>query len=173
MLRVWRPKRVDLVSLLSGVVAVPLASLAVHLQSIRIPGSFKILSWLDSLGFVKQPPPEAPSIIAIDLPSRGLPAVPPDRIISISGVSEMSDAGNFAINDGNAILFLFALSVALACIAMGTAIWAEHRREPTLYLSAGYVCGALAVAQVWLLAGFVCGIVGVTAVLILRHQRGH
>lgn len=172
-LRVRRPKRVDLVSLLSGVLAVPLAVLAIHLRSIRVPGSSRVLGWLDSLGFVKQPPPEAPSIIVIDPPSHGIPGVAHNRIVSISGVPEMSDAGHFAINDENAILCLVALSAVLALIAMVTAIWAEHRREPTLYLSVGYICGALAIAQLWMLAGFVFGIIGVTAVLVLRHRREH
>jgi len=168
---VRRPKRVDLVSLLSGVLAVPLAVFAIHLRSIWVPGSSKVLGWLDRLGFVKQPLPEAPSIIVIDLPSHGIPGVTPNRITSIGGVPEMTDAGHFAINDENAILFLVALSAALALIAMGTAIWAEHRREPTLYLSVGYICGALAIAQVWLLAGFVFGIIGVGTVLVMRHGR--
>ena len=168
-----RTQRVDLVSLLSGVLAVPLAVLAIHLRSIRVLGSSRVLGWLDSLGFVNQPLSQAPSIIVIDLPSRGIPGVAPDQIVSIGGVPEMSDAGHFAINDENAILFLVALSAMLALVAMITAIWAEHRREPTLYLSVGYICGALALAQVWLLAGFVCGIVGVTVVLVLRHRREH
>ena len=168
-----RPKRIDFVSLLSGALAIPLAALAVHLRSIRVPDSARVLNWLDNLGFVKQPPPEAPSIIVFDLPSRGTPGVASDRIVSVGGVSEMSDAGHFAVNDENAIVFLFALCVVLALIAMVTAVWAEHRREPTLYLSVGYICGALAIAQVWLLAGFVCAIAGVAAVLILRNQREH
>jgi hypothetical protein len=88
-----RPKRVDLVSLVSGVLAVPLARLAIHLQSIRVPGSSRTLRWLDSLGFVKQPPPAAPSIIVIDLPPRGIPGGAPDQMVSIGGVSEISDAG--------------------------------------------------------------------------------
>ena len=163
-LRMRRPKRIDLVSLLSGVLAIPLAGLAVYLRSIRIPGSGTVLRWLDKLGLVKQPPPESPSIIVFDLPSH-------ERIVSVGGVSEMSDGGNFAVNDENAILFLFVLSVALALIAMVMAVWAEHRREPTLYLSVGYVCGVLAIAQVWLLAGLVSAIVGVTAVLVMRSQR--
>ena len=61
--RVQCPKRVGLVSLLSGVLAVPLAGFAVYLRSIRVLGSARVLDWLDSLGFVKQLPPEAPSII--------------------------------------------------------------------------------------------------------------
>jgi hypothetical protein len=154
------------------VLATPLAGLSVHLQSNWGPGSARILDWLDSIGVVKKSPPEVPSIIVIDLPSRGTSGIPSEQIVSVVGASEMSDAGYFAINDGNAIGFLVALSVVLALIAMAAAIWAEHRREPTLYLSVGYICGALAVAQVWPLAGFVCAIVGVTAVLILRRQHG-
>ena len=166
-----RPNRIDLVSLVSGVLAVPLARLAIHLQSIRVPGSSRILGWLNSLGFVKQPPPVAPSIIVIDLPSREIPGGAPDRMVSIGGVSEMSDAGHFAINDENAILFLLALGIVLALVAMVTAVWAEYRQEPPLYLSVGYICGALAIAQVSPLAGMVNGIVGITVVLILRNQR--
>lgn len=129
-----------------------------------------ILGWLDRLGFVKQPPAETPSVIVVELPARGIPGVAPERIVSISGAPEMSDAGHFAINDENAILFLLTLSIVLALIAMVTAVWAEYRREPTLFLSAGYVCGVLAITQIWPLAGFVCAIAGAIAVLVLRHQ---
>lgn len=170
-LRVLRSKRIAWVSLLSGALAVPLASLAVYLRSVRIPGSFKILSWLDSLGLVKQPAREAPHAIVIELPLRGISGAASDGTVSMGGVSEMFDAGYFAINDENAILLLFASSIALALAAMLVAIWAEYRKEPTLYLSVGYICGVLAIAQVWLPGGFVCGLVGMAAVLVLRHQR--
>lgn len=170
-LRVLRSKRIAWVSLLSGALAVPLASLAVYLRSVRIPGSFKILSWLDSLGLVKQPAREAPHAIVIELPLRGISGAASDGTVSMGGVSEMSDAGYFAINDENAILLLFASSIALALAAMLVAIWAEYRKEPTLYLSVGYICGVLAIAQVWFPGGFVCGLVGMAAVLVLRHQR--
>lgn len=168
---VLRSKRIAWVSLLSGALAVALASLAVHLRSVRIPGSFKILSWLDSLGLVKQPAREAPHAIVIELPLRGIPGAASERTASMGGVSEMTDAGYFAINDENAILLLFASSIALALAAMLVAIWAEYRKEPTLYLSVGYICGVLAIAQVWLPGGFVCGFVGMAALLVLRHQR--
>lgn len=118
-----RPKRVDLVSLLSGVLATPLAGLAVHLRSTWGPGSARILDWLDRIGVVKKPPQGVPSIIVIDLPSRGTSGISSDQIVSVVGASEMSDAGYFAINDGNAIVFLVALSVALALIGMAAAIF--------------------------------------------------
>jgi hypothetical protein len=159
-----RPKRIDLISLLSGVAAIPLASVAVYLRSIRIPGSGTVLTWLDKLGLVKQPPPEAPSVIVFDFPSR-------ERLVSVGGVPEMSDPGHFPVNDENAILFLLGLGVALALVAMSTAVWAEHRREPTLYLSVGYICGVLAIAQVWLLAGLIAAIVGVATVMVMRNRR--
>jgi hypothetical protein len=164
-LRMRRPKRIDLVSLLSGVAAVPLASTGVYLRSVRVPGSGTILTWLDKLGLVRQSPPEAPSVIVFDLPSH-------ERLVSVGGVPEMSDPGRFPVNDESAIVFLLAVGVALALVAMSSAVWAEYRREPTLYLSVGYICGVLAVAQVWLLAGLVAAIMGVAAVLVMRNRRG-
>ena len=163
-LRMRRPRRVDVVSLLSGVTAIPLASTGVYLRSIRVPGSGSVLSWLDKLGLVRQPPPEAPSVIVFDLPSH-------ERLVSVGGVPEMSDPGAFPINDENAIVFLLGLGVTLALVAMSSAVWAEYRREPTLYLSAGYICGVLAVAQVWLLASLIAAIAGIAAVLVMRNRR--
>ena len=43
-LGVRHPKRIDLVSLLSGVLAIPLAALAVQLRSVRVPGSGRVQS---------------------------------------------------------------------------------------------------------------------------------
>jgi hypothetical protein len=159
-----RPKRVDLVALLCGAVAILLAGAAVHMRSIRVPGSGAVLTWLDKLGLVKQPPPKAPSVVVLDLPSS-------ERLVGVSGVPALSDSGPFAVNDENAIVFLLVLSVTLALVAMAVAVWAEHRREPTLYLSVGYICGVLAIVQVWLLAGLVAAIVGVATVLVMRNQR--
>ena len=166
----WRPKRFGVLSLLIGVCAIPVAGLAVHLRSIRVPGSGKILDWLNILGIVKEPMPDKPSIVVFDFPAPGIPGVVPEKVVAVDGVPEMSDAGYLAVNDENAILFLTALSIVLAIVAMATAVWAEQRREPTLYPSVGYLCGSLAIAQVSLLAALVFAIVGITVVLVSRHR---
>jgi len=165
-----RPKRLDLFSLVIGILAVALGSFAVHLRSIRVPGAGNVLNWLDRLGLVNHAAPRTPSVIAFDLPSPGTPAIEAGRVVAVTGVPELSDAGYLPINDDTALLGLFALVVILALAAMFTAVWAEFRHQPTLYLSVGYICGSLAIAQIWLIPGFVCVLVGVAAVLILRNQ---
>jgi len=90
---------------------------------------------------------------------------------SSSGEASLTEASIFALNDGNALVFLMSLAVFLAAAAMVVALIAEYRREPTLYLSAGYTCGALALVQVKPLIGLAAMIAGVAAVVVLRHDR--
>jgi len=85
----------------------------------------------------------------------------------------MTEMSIFALNDGRAIGFLFVLSVLLALVSLGAALWAEYRREPTLFPSAGYIFGVLSLALVRPIMGLVSAFFGIVAVLVLRYQREH
>jgi len=165
--------RLGLFSLFCGTLAIPTAIIAAYLQSIKIPGTGMVLDWLEKIGLVSTPEVPAPVIyiiesIAPDLAKIGLAR---GQTIAVSGAPEMREMSLFAINDENAILFLFFISVLLAALAISAALWAEYRREPTIFLSIGYICGALAVFLIRPLAGLVVCIFGMIAILVLRHQR--
>lgn len=166
--RVISLKRFDLLSLTTGVFAIPLAVVGVHLQSL---GSGFLLGYLEKWGFVNQPVSSEVSIAAIYYP----PSVPfgmaRDPLVSVMGAPEISEAGYLPINDASAMTVLISMAIAFGLVAMASALWAEYRREPTLYPSAGYISGVLAIAQICFLPGFILSILGITAVLIMRHQR--
>lgn len=142
-----RSKRVDLFSMLCGMLAIPLATVSIYLRSIHVPGTGVVLGWLDTLGLVNGP------------------------ALSVTSAPEMTETGYFSINDENALVLLVAISIALGLVAMAAALWAEYRRKPNLYFSAGYVCGALAIAQFRLLAGLIFFMAGIAVALVMRRQR--
>jgi len=164
-------KRFGLLSLLVGAFAIPIAMIATYLQSVLGPGTGAVLQWLDRMGVVSQSDIPAPLVQALslfpDLEKLGL--VKP--VVFVSGVPEMTEISAFSLNDGRAISMLLALSVVLALVSIGAVLLAEYRREPTLFPSAGYICGVLALALVWPLAGLVSAIAGIAALLVLRYQR--
>jgi hypothetical protein len=90
---------------------------------------------------------------------------------SSTGEPSLTEASIFAVNDENALVFLTSLAVALAVVGMVLALIAEYRREPTLYLSAGYTCGALALLLFKPLVGFASMVAGIVAIMVLRHDR--
>jgi hypothetical protein len=52
------------------------------------------------------------------------------------------------------------------------ALVAEARHESTLYLSGGFVCGAMALYLVDARAGMAAAVVGSIAVIVSRRRRG-
>jgi hypothetical protein len=164
-------KRFGLLSLLVGAFALPVAMIAIYLQSVCRPGSGAVLQWLEKMGFVSQSDVSAPLVQVLslfpDLEKLGL--VKP--VVFVSGVPEMTEISVFSLNDGRAMSLLLIFPVLLAVLSIGAALWAEYRREPTPLASAGYICGVLALALVWPLAGLVSAIAGIVAVLVLRYQR--
>jgi hypothetical protein len=137
-------RRLSLTSFLVGVFAVFLTATATYVRSMQIPGRSVSLDWLTKIGLVEQ---------------------------SRTGESSLTEASIFAINDENALVFLMSSAVLLAAVAMVIALIAEYRREPTLYLSAGYTCGVLALVLFKPLIGFVAIAVGFAAVAVLRQDR--
>ncbi len=90
---------------------------------------------------------------------------------SDNSITTLTEQSVLAINDQNGIALLFAAAIILGVTAIGCALAAEYQREPTLYLSVGYVSGAVAIVLIKLTAGIVLFMAGVIAVLVHRHER--
>ncbi|MES2944842.1 MAG: hypothetical protein V4772_18395 [Pseudomonadota bacterium] len=81
-------------------------------------------------------------------------------------LAELKPGSAFAFNDASVILFLKWLAFDMVILATTLALYAEYSREPTLYLSAGFILGTLSLVFVYPLAtvavqvawglGFVC-----------------
>lgn len=86
-------------------------------------------------------------------------------------LAELKPGSVFAFNDASAILFLKWLAIDLVILATTLALYAEHRRESTLYLSAGFILGSASLAFVYPLAMVAVQLVG-SGVLIAIRRRG-
>lgn len=80
-----------------------------------------------------------------------------------------------SVNDANAVGFLRLHVWWLAAWAIGIAIWAEFKKESTLYLSSGFIFGYLALLLLNPLVGMAALAVGAVAVVLLRQRwvSGH
>ena len=136
--------RLGLLATLSGTLALCVAAAGWTLRAAHNPAEGAVLAWLGRMGAVRQP---------------------------AARVATLSQAGWFSVNDVNAIVWLLAAAVLLAVAAMGLAVAAEWRRESTLWLACGYVCGALALALLKPVAGFVALTGGVMLAVLLRQER--
>lgn len=137
--------RLGVLSLAAGGLSIPVAALATYFRSVSGAGSSFILDWLMSKGATFSNPGSLPTVSA---------------------------PGFFSITDARAIALLTAVAIGLAVAAMVSALVAEHRRERTLYLSGGYICGALAITLFSPLFGMIAMIAGIAVVMVMRHGRG-
>ena len=137
--------RLGILALVVGGIAVPVAALAAYVRSMVGAGSSFIVDWLLS---------------------KGVTFSNPANIYTVSAPSL------FSVTDARAVTFVTGLAIVLGVVAMVVALLAEYRRERTLYLSAGYICGALAVFLITSLFGLVAMIAGITAAMVMRHGRG-
>jgi hypothetical protein len=136
--------RYGFIALAFGIGAILFGIAASHASSVRIPGSANILNWLNTHGFVKEP--DAGRTAVLESPSVLL------------------------ITDGIAIEWLLVNSLCFAVFALLWALWAEFKREETLCLSAGFVCGALALAIYSLPLSFATMVIGAVCMTLLRRE---
>jgi hypothetical protein len=137
-------RRLSVASFFAGMIAAGMAGTAGYARSVNYNTGMS-LNWLTKMGLVKQP--------------------------SAGGEASITETSIFAINDENALVFLTSLAIVCAVAAMALALVAEYRREPTLYLSAGYTSGALALLIFKPVLGFACMVAGTFAILMVRHSR--
>ena len=109
--------RLGMGSLLLATMALVLAFVARHIESHRGATSAHLLQWLDRQGLVKAPDPSRPAELR---PSSLLP-----------------------INDVTGVEFLWFNAFWLCGWALVLALAAEHKREDTLFLSAGGVVASM------------------------------
>jgi hypothetical protein len=136
--------RFGVTSLIVGSVSIVLASAGVYAHSLRLSHHGVLLQWLSDHGLVQANPGAIPTASA---------------------------PGVFSIGDEGATSILLGSAWLSAGVAMVIALMAEYRREPNLYLSGGFICGALAVMFMRPVAGFGAMIAGITIAMVLRHGR--
>jgi hypothetical protein len=144
--------RYGLISLLTGVIAIPFAATATYAQSARVPGSGVVLQWLERLGFLDQPTQAS-------------------TIASARSGRQMTEAGYFSINDGNMILLLLVVALLLSLAAIAFSFMAERKGEGTLNLAVGFMGGVLSLLLISPYWGLLTGAVGVVALMVLRQHR--
>lgn len=132
-------------SLAIGILALVFGLGGSHAERVRIPGSAHVLQWLDVYGLVAAPSPVR--------------------------AAEWSNASLFVVTDGAAIQWVLLHAWWFAAVAMLLALWAESRRESTLPLSAGFICGALALSVSSFPAAMVSILLGSVAIALLRRKR--
>jgi hypothetical protein len=105
------------ISLIFGTLGIIVVATSKHAQSIRNPQSAVFLEFLDRLGWVYKGPK---ALVAEVKPSPLLP-----------------------FTDGSILSILIWFGVYLSTLAVLFGLWAEYRREDSLLLSAGLICGIL------------------------------
>ncbi|MCB4363914.1 hypothetical protein KIH07_09225 [Hydrogenophaga taeniospiralis] len=109
--------------------------------------------------------PNAPAIILGLLDRMGLVNAP-----DMQAAVVLSPAYVTSINDSNAIEFLRLHVWWLGSWAIGVALWAESRKEETLYLSIGFLLGCLGVSLLNQTVGVIYLIFGGVMVSLIRRR---
>lgn len=84
---------------------------------------------------------------------------------------ELREFSVFSLNEANAISWTYAASISLGISAMLAAIQADRRSEDTLYLGAGFICGALAIEVIDRGWGVLAMVLGFSVVQAIRAKR--
>jgi hypothetical protein len=85
--------------------------------------------------------------------------------------SEFREGSVFSIDDANAILWLTWLAFALALIAIALALYAETKRESTLYIGVGFLVATVSVGLRYPLTMLFMQIMGMLAFQRIRNSR--
>ena len=134
-------QRFGIASLLLGGIAICLAFAANYATSVHGADDSVVLDWADRLGLIRS---------------------------SKFAVPEMKADSVFLVTDRTAIGMLYACSIVLSVFSVILALFSEYKKEPTLYRSAGFVCGILALALVNLWAALIMLIFGVATFLYVK-----
>ena len=136
---------IGLLSVATGAVALLLLASWRHWESLRGAFSNSVLMVADSLGLV------SPSSAAT-----------PDSI---------SAPGLLALNDSSALAILFGLGIYFALTAILLSFRAQSKGESTLYVGAGFVCGAASLVLISYYASLLALLIGGTTLVAIRHRR--
>ncbi|MEK8032901.1 hypothetical protein AACH06_18935 [Ideonella sp. DXS29W] len=134
-------------SIVFGAISMALDLVAEHFETLRGAYSSALLNAAERWGLVRPPHPY--------------------------GTDEARAPGLLAFTDETGLNALVAFAAYLALCSIGLSLWAEHRGQSNLYLSAGFVCGTGALFLVHQGAGMTAGVLGTAWVLGKRRwQRG-
>jgi len=137
------------VSGISAIVTGALGLLAVivarHGESFRGTGSAYLLNLADRLGFIKSPPSD--------------------------GIPQASAPGLLSFTDETALQAVLGFGTCLGVLAMLLAVHGSRRREDSLYLGAGLICGWLAILVANYAAGMTALLIGAAVVLAVRSRQ--
>lgn len=134
-----------ILSVCFGSAAVAASLAAQRLESLLAFQRGYVLHWLDKVGLVKAPSPGA--------------------------VGEWSSPGIFSLSDPLAVQWLTTHAICFAIGSMSLSVYADHRHEDTLYLSIGFILGAIAIKILSFPGSIIAMIIGAVAITVRR--RGH
>lgn len=133
-------------SILVGALGLLAVIAARHGESFRGTGSAFLLNLADRLGFIQNPP--ADSVPVAKAP------------------------GLLSFTDETALQAILSLGLGLGVVAMLLAVHASSRREDSLYLSAGFICGWLSILVTNYPAGMSALLIGAAVIFGVRRKRG-
>lgn len=128
-----------------GALAVCIVAIGQHAERFRGTGSAYLLSLADRWGLVRAAP--------------------------VNAEAELRPSSLLALTDEKALFLIQSYGIYLAVVALLIATWAEFKREDSLYLAAGSICGAGAVYLASHTAGLGCLILGAAVILEVRRAR--
>ncbi len=137
--------RFGVTAMLLGAIAIVLVIVAQYAENSRGITSAYLLNWLDARGLVRSPNP--------------------------GSVVEFGNPGLFLITDKGAIQWLLVYSMWFSVWSILLALWAEFKREDTLYLGAGFTLGVLAIELFSFQLSLLAMGIGAAAVIALRRKR--
>ena len=127
-----------------GGLAIIVVSAAKRADDLRLSTTGAVLRWADQLGLVKS----ASSYAATEAKATSL----------------------LCFTDETAVLTVLWFGVYLAASAMVLAVLAEIRRENSLFLSAGFICGVAALLLFSQVVGFSALVIGSFPVFFIRAK---
>lgn len=88
-----------------------------------------------------------------------------------SYLAELKPSSVFALNDANAVMWFTWLAFILAALGVVLALYADHKRESTLYASAGFIVATLGVGVLYPWIMVTAQAAGGIALMAIRKQR--
>lgn len=134
-----------ILSSLIGLLGLVFTLTATHAESFRTLGSARLFNFLDSIGFIAAPSPNAEA--------------------------EVKAPSIFSLTDETALIGLLYYGIYLAGVAVILAIWAEAKREDTLHIGVGFTLGCGAIVSFNFGFGMLTTCLGAIALFVIRKLK--
>ncbi|WP_277596059.1 hypothetical protein [Roseateles puraquae] len=138
--------RRGLLSIVTGALGLVCVLVARQVEPLRGAGSSWLLNTADRLGLIRNPP--------------------------AGGMDEATTPGLLSFTDETALNKLLWLGVLLGLTSLALSLSATARREDSLYLGAGLICGGLALVVAHYFAGMGALVLGSVVLLAIRLKQG-